>query len=266
MTIYTLFSGSRGNAVFVRSGDNRILIDAGCSCRTIAKALESIGESICDIRAIFITHEHSDHVKALPTLLKKHPIAVHMSHGTAEALTEAGVCGDTLFSHAAGETVVLGEGEHTLSVTSFATPHDSRMSVGYRITARENGVTEIAALATDIGHITEDIRCGIKGATALVLESNHDENMLLMGPYPYELKRRILSDRGHLSNTACGELLSELIACGTKHIVLAHLSEENNTPDLAFLSVKQALKMHGYELDRDYTLAVAKKSEPVRLC
>ena len=152
MTIYTLFSGSRGNAVFVRSGENRILIDVGYSCRTISKALEGIGENLADIRAIFITHEHSDHVKALPTLLKKHPVSVHMSKGTADALLDAGIPCDCFYTHAAGETVVLGDGESTLSVASFATPHDSRMSVGYRITACENGVTETAALATDIGH------------------------------------------------------------------------------------------------------------------
>ncbi len=266
MTIYTLFSGSRGNAVFVRSGENRILIDVGYSCRAIAKALEGIGESLCDIRAIFLTHEHSDHVKALPTLLKKHPIPVHLSTGTAEALSNAGICGECFFAHAVGKTVILRDGENDLSVTSFATPHDSRMSVGYRITATENGVSETAAIATDIGHITEEIRRGVLGATSLVLESNHDENMLLMGPYPYELKRRILSDYGHLSNTACGDFLGELVASGTKHIVLAHLSEENNTPDLAFLTVKQSLKVCGYTLSKDYTLAVARKNEPVKLC
>lgn len=266
MTIYTLFSGSRGNAIFVRSGENCILVDAGCSCRAISQALERIGQSLCDIRAIFITHEHSDHIKALPILLKKHPIPVHVSTGTADALKMAGIDSTCIFAHAPCETVVIGESKDALSVTSFATPHDSRMSVGYRITARENGVTETAAIATDIGHITDEIRRGVTGVTSLILEANHDENMLLMGPYPYELKRRILSDHGHLSNSACGELLAQLIESGTKHILLAHLSEENNTPELAFLTVKQTLGLRGYTLTEDYTLAVAKKDEPVQLC
>ncbi len=261
MTIYSLFSGSRGNCTYLRAGDTRILIDAGMSCRAIARALASIGDSIQNISAVFITHEHVDHVKALPVFLKQRPIPVHITEKSADVLRQSGFPTDLFVLHPPVFTVETG----AFTVQSFPTPHDSRMSVGYRITAADARGVETAALATDIGTITPEIREHLSGAVSVILEANHDENMLMMGDYPYDLKRRILSNRGHLSNTACGAFLCELADCGTRHVLLAHLSQENNTPELAYLTAKTSLERHGCTIDRDITLAVARQDQPVRL-
>lgn len=270
MTIYSLFSGSRGNCTYVRAGETRILIDAGMSCRAIERALAEIGDSLAAVSAIFITHEHSDHVKALPVLLKKHPVPVHITEQTAEECRLAGIPTDCFCVHPPifHVKVAARQGareDSVIDVASFPTPHDSRMSVGYRLSCMTEDGIRTAALATDIGHVTEELRAALTGTESVILESNHDENMLMMGSYPYELKRRILSERGHLSNSACGEFLCELVGGGTKHILLAHLSPENNTPDLAYLTALAALKRNGYVQDEDFSLAVAKRDAPVCL-
>lgn len=265
--IISLFSGSKGNCTLVRIGNTRILIDAGMSCRAIERALSEVGESLSDINAIFITHEHSDHTKALPVLLKKHPVPVHLADATAKELCGSGFPTDCFAVHSPCFGVqVKADGESpVLSVQSFVIPHDSRCCIGYRFTAEGEGYSHIAAIATDMGCVTEDIRCALCGASEVIIESNHDENMLMMGPYPYELKRRILSQNGHLSNTCAAEFLCELTGGGAKHILLAHLSPENNTPELAYLTSQAALRRKGLEQDCDYTLAVARRDTPVVL-
>ena len=263
--VYTLFSGSKGNCVYVRSGDTRILIDAGMSCRAIERGLAQVGDSLENIRAVFITHEHSDHTKALPVLLKKHPVPVHLAERTAVQLREQGIPSDCFFVHPPQFSVTVrgaDMAEGGIEVQSFRTPHDSVMSVGYRLMPLD-GTGRVTALATDCGCITDEIRTALTGAENVILEANHDENMLLMGSYPYELKRRILSDRGHLSNEACGAFLCDLVSHGTKHILLAHLSPENNTPELAYLTARGALQAGGYIEGEDYSLAVAKRDSPV---
>lgn len=270
MTIYSLFSGSRGNCTYVRAGETRILIDAGMSCRAIERALAGIGDSLAAVSAVFITHEHSDHVKALPVLLKKHPVPVHITEQTAAECRRAGIPTDCFCVHPPIFHVKVAARhdapeDSVIDVTSFPTPHDSMMSVGYRFSCMTEEGIRTAALATDIGHVTDELRTALSGAENVIVESNHDENMLMMGPYPYELKRRILSERGHLSNSVCGEFLCELVGCGTKRILLAHLSPENNTPELAYLTSLTALKRRGYVQDEDFTLAVAKRDAPVCL-
>ncbi|MCQ2431561.1 MAG: MBL fold metallo-hydrolase [Clostridia bacterium] len=269
MTIYSLFSGSKGNCTYVRAGRTRILIDAGMSCRAIERALAAVGDSLSSVNAIFITHEHSDHIKALPVLLKKHPIPVHIAEQTAKELEQAGYPTDCFCIHPPIFHVKVAAADHgeqdILDVASFPTPHDSRMSVGYRFSCMTDEGIRTAALATDIGHVTEEIRAGLTGAEDVIIESNHDENMLFMGPYPYDLKLRIRSDRGHLSNADCAEFACDLVGNGTKHLMLAHLSPENNTPDLAYLTVLTALQRNGYTQDEDFTLAVARRDEPVCL-
>ena len=266
--IISLFSGSKGNCTFLRIGNTRLLIDAGMSCRAIERALCSVGECLSDINAIFITHEHSDHTKALPVLLKKHPVPVHLTQETAKELCRSGFPTDCFAVHPPcfEVHVAADDSAPVIAVRSFAIPHDSRCCVGYRFTAEGEGYSHIAAIATDMGCVTEEIRCGLCGAEAVILESNHDENMLMMGPYPYELKRRILSDHGHLSNTCAADFLCELTETGTKHLLLAHLSPENNTPELAYLTAQAALRRQGLSQDEDYTLAVARRDSPVILC
>ncbi len=252
-SITSLYSGSKGNSVLIESENARILIDAGKSARALCLALNGIGKSIDDIDAIFITHEHTDHVSALEVLLKKHRIPVHIVGASARKLLMRGLHSyeSLICVHPPVFTVEVGD----IRVTSFPTPHDSEFSVGYRIEIGEI----IIGYATDIGYITEEIREALSGCESVVIEANHDVDMLMNGPYPYDLKIRIRSKRGHLSNKECALLASELCFIGTKNILLAHLSEENNDPSLAYDEVWSAIG------DENVNLKIASQYEPVRL-
>ncbi len=252
-SITSLYSGSKGNSVLIESESSRILIDAGKSARALCSALSGIGKSIDDIDAIFITHEHTDHVSALEVLLKKHPIPVHIVGASAEKLFTRGLRAYESLICVHPPVFTVGAGN--IRVTSFPTPHDSEFSVGYRIEIGES----IIGYATDIGYITEEVRNSLSGCESIVIEANHDEEMLMNGPYPYDLKIRIRSKRGHLSNKECALLASELCFIGTKNILLAHLSEENNEPSLAYDEVWSAIG------DENVNLKIASQYEPVRL-
>lgn len=240
----TLYSGSTGNAAYLETPGARILIDAGKCTRTLIASLKSIGVDVDTLDAIFITHEHTDHVSSLEVLAKKHPIPVHILLKSAlrykDTQPEA-LCNCLKIYDKVPFTARIGD----VTVTSFATPHDSRASVGYRFEFSDGEKTVRIGYATDIGYITEEIRVGLSGCEAVVLESNHDVDMLMSGPYPYDLKLRIRSKRGHLSNRDCADFASELAGQGTKRFLLAHLSEENNYPDLAYDETFSALA--GYD-------------------
>ena len=237
--IVTLYSGSSGNSTYVKIGDTAILIDAGKSARTLCSRLVEIGSDIKEIKAIFITHEHTDHISALETLSKKNPIPIHMTEKSAERFDR---CPDAAIHRClVRHTPVFSERVGELEVSSFVTPHDSKMSVGYRIEFEDGGERHAVGLATDIGYVSCDIKEGLDGCEAVVLESNHDVDMLKEGPYPYDLKQRILSKRGHLSNSECASFAIDLAERGTKAFILAHLSEENNEPSVAFDEVSSAV-------------------------
>ena len=229
----TLYSGSTGNAAYLETPGARILIDAGKCTRTLLSSLKSIGVEADSLDAIFVTHEHTDHVAALEVLVKKHPIPVHILLKSAlrykDTQPEA-LCRCFRLYEKAPFTVRVGD----VTVTSFETPHDSRASVGYRFAFSDGASSVCVGYATDIGYVTEEIRWGLAGCESVVLESNHDVDMLMSGPYPYDLKLRIRGKRGHLSNRDCADLAAELAQQGSKHFLLAHLSEENNYPDLAY--------------------------------
>ncbi len=229
----TLYSGSTGNAAYLETPHARILIDAGKCTRTLVASLASIGVDIDTVDAIFVTHEHSDHVASLEVLAKKHPIPVHILYRSALRYSQnppEALCALLQIYRAAPFTATVGD----VTVTAFETPHDSRASVGYRFEfPTEDGIVRLG-YATDIGYVTEEIRAGLLGCEAVVVESNHDVDMLMDGPYPYDLKVRIRSRRGHLCNRDCADFCAELAESGTTHFLLAHLSEENNDPDLAF--------------------------------
>lgn len=241
----TLYSGSCGNAAYLETPSARILIDAGKCTRTLIASLKEIGVDVDTLDAIFITHEHNDHIAALEVLAKKHPIPVHMLYKSAlryrDTCPEA-LCACLQIKECAPFTVQVGE----VTVTAFETPHDSRASVGYRFEFPDGDHVVRVGYATDIGHVSETLRKGIAGCESIVLESNHDVDMLMDGPYPYDLKLRIRGKRGHLSNRECADLAADLAGQGTKHFLLAHLSEENNHPDLAFDETFSALA--GYEI------------------
>lgn len=254
ITAYTLYSGSSGNSVYVKTPDAEILIDAGVSARAIEKNLNAVGSSLSNIHAIFVTHEHSDHVKGLEVISKKYHVPTHMLSASARALIhdpKASLLND-LYLHPSAFSVKLGD----TTVTAFPTPHDSAASVGYTIEYKN----EKFGLATDIGYVTDEIVNALSGADAVVIESNHDVDMLMMGPYPYHLKRRILSDSGHLSNEKCAEFAELLAQSGTKDFILAHLSKENNFPPTADITVRNALSDF-----KDIHLAVAAPDTPTLL-
>lgn len=230
MKFCTFASGSSGNCAFVSQGSTNLLIDSGISMRRISANLKKHLLSPADISGILITHSHSDHTSALKMLSKHFALPIYAPERTAAEICRT-IPDAAPFLHpfTPGTEFSIGE----IAVYSFRTPHDSFDSVGYRLTAGGRTLSFI----TDLGHVTKGIAEAVSGSDAAVLESNHDEKMLMDGDYPYYLKQRILNDNGHLSNTQCAKLAAYLVASGTKRIVLAHLSRENNIPSLAYDTV-----------------------------
>ena len=250
----SLFSSSSGNATFIGSGKTGILIDAGVSAKRLIEALTARDIDPSQLGGIFITHEHSDHIKGLRILASKFAIPVFATAGTLKVLEENGTV-NSKFPYEVIDDKGVEVGD--LLVRTFATPHDSVQSCGYTV---EFPHGQKAAIATDMGRITEEVRRNILGCEFVMLESNHDVGMLQNGPYPYALKKRILSDRGHLSNAACAEFATELIKKGTTRLFLGHLSDENNFPGLAFqTSLAEITDKTGAVNERDYILKVNKK-------
>ena len=235
--VCSLYSGSSGNAFLIGCGEDYILIDAGRSARALCRAIAECGYDPDRALAIFLTPEHSDHVSALPVFLKSHPVPVHVVAASAGRLETQGTVAPHLVRHTPLYRVETGP----FTVTSFPTPHDSRASVGYRVEIREGDEVYRVGYATDMGRVTGAIEEGLTGCEAVIIESNHDPDMLENGTYPDDLKRRIRSDRGHLSNPDCAVLAAKLAGSGTERILLAHLSRENNTPKIAYAETLGAL-------------------------
>ena len=248
---YSLFSGSSGNCTLVRSGDTAILIDAGRSRRAIACGLGAVGMELSEISAIFITHEHTDHVGALTQIAKHEGISVHASGGTADALSRLDFVGNTLTRH----PVIYGETVGNLTLTAFPLPHDSACHVGY-VVRDESG--DGICIATDMGHVSETLLSALAGCRGALIEANHDIHMLKTGPYPAYLKSRILSPVGHLSNVDCARVAEYACHAGVKYLALGHLSEENNTPPLAYDTVCVAI-------GGDVRLTVCERCTPTRI-
>ncbi len=246
MEYVSFASGSGGNCALVREGDGGVLIDAGISLRRIKAGLARQGLTLGDLDGILITHEHGDHVAALPMLLKYSDLTVYATRTVANRLLRS-VLGleDRIAVVGKEEPFSLGN----MRITPFSTSHDTDESVGYRLEG-EN----ILGFCTDTGCVTPAMLAHLTGCGTVLLEANHDLERLRYGPYPVYLKRRILSDRGHLSNDACGELCCALAERGTARIALGHLSRENNTPDRAYSAVREALDGEGF---RNVRLAVA---------
>ena len=233
MRIVTFASGSSGNCCLISEGKANILIDAGISMRRIVKCLAECGMTPQDICGVLITHEHSDHISGLSMLVKHHGVKLYAPRELREVLVRnVPELSDYLNYIELNKKCNIGG----LDVTAFRTPHDSEFSAGYRIEGKST-----FAFATDTGSVTDSMLAGLCGADAAIIEANHDVNMLRNGPYPFFLKRRIFSDYGHLSNDDCGKLALMLANSGTKHIILGHLSRENNTPETAFSAVSAAL-------------------------
>ena len=248
----SLFSGSDGNCTYISARGTAFLVDAGVSAKNILNALDRRGYAKEEIKGIFITHEHTDHVCGLSVFAAKHKIPIYAAPGTLLALKQKGILNEKHVDIAINTDEIEIAG---LNVKPVRTSHDCADGRGYVITGCD-GVTK-AAIATDTGYVSPELLESITGAKLVYIESNHDVAMVRTGPYPYPLQKRILSNIGHLSNEACADTLRALINKGTTHFVLAHLSRENNTPQLAFDTSVTALKEMGALNGRDYILKVA---------
>lgn len=232
MELRVFASGSSGNCLLLSSGSTHILIDAGISKRRIEQSLAQSGLSMREIGGVLITHEHSDHISGLKMLMKYYAVPVYAPRTVASRLRGCLPEAEPyLRVIPVNEPFEIGG----VSVTAFHTPHDTDESVGYRV---EGG--GVFALATDMGHVTEEVFGALSGADTVLIESNHDEEMLRYGPYPVYLKRRILSDSGHLSNACCADLARKLALGGTRQIILGHLSRENNSPAIAMSAARES--------------------------
>jgi len=234
-----LASGSRGNCIFVRTPGAALLIDAGLSARETARRLELIGEPIADVRAICVSHEHSDHVAGIPVLHRQWQPALYANRGTADGV-RAGRDGVTelpwnIFT--TGQPFTVGD----LAIEPFSVPHDALEPVGFVL---RRGALRVG-IATDLGMATTLIRERLRGCRALVLEANHDEHLLKNSKRPWPLIQRIASRQGHLSNRHALDLLRDLCAPELEQVFLAHLSDECNTPDVALQDIAGGLREAG---------------------
>lgn len=255
-----LYSGSEGNATLISDENTSILIDAGGCEKHLKASLEKTGKSISDISAIFITHEHTDHTKSLYTLLKHHRIPVYTSINTARGMCSVKNVTTDALKLVAGNINTVSTGLTyeigSLLITPFLVPHDVEAH-GVKIQSENTYMT----YATDTGKITREMLSYFEGSKLVVIESNHDKDMLIRGPYPEFLKQRILSDEGHLSNEVASKFALWLAENGTEKIILAHLSKENNTPTLAKSVTRQRLDEGGFS---SVSLQIASPSEQVK--
>jgi len=245
MLIIPLCSSSGGNSVYAGSRSEGVLIDAGCSFRRLCLLLDLCGISLDAVKAVLLTHEHTDHIKGLPQILKHTNIPVYASRGTLCTLP---------LNPKLHELSELGNVPADYNIRAFNTPHDSEQSVGYTLEDDERKV----AYCTDLGCITDEVRLNMLGSDIVFIESNYEPEMLRNNhKYPPYIKRRVASNTGHLSNPDCGEFLTELVRHGTTRLILGHLSRENNTPQTAHDSAVKYLSRSGAVLGCDYTLEIA---------
>jgi phosphoribosyl 1,2-cyclic phosphodiesterase len=231
-----LASGSTGNTALLATEKTRILIDAGLSMRELRKRLALAGESLESIDAVIITHEHSDHVGGLPVLARNKGLraAFYLTHLTEPAIDWGETRPTRLERFQAGSAFAIGD----IEVQSFSVPHDARDPLGFCFTAQ--GVR--IGIATDLGYVTESIKFHLRRTDVLLLEANHDLDMLKVGPYPWSVKQRVMSRVGHLSNMHVSDFLMQDLDSSTSHLVLGHLSEHNNHPAIVQMIANEALE------------------------
>lgn len=252
--ICPLFSGSSGNSIYISSGETAILIDVGKSAKQIEISLKENNLNVNDIKAIFITHEHTDHIQGLRVFASRYNVKTYASKGTYEILKYKGIINGKF------PVEIIDKNEiniDSMSIKSFSTSHDSAESLGFVVSTYDD---RKIGIATDLGFVSKTVCDSLTGCDVLVFESNHDIGMLENGPYPYYLKRRILSSKGHLSNNACAKILPEFLKTGTTRFILAHLSKENNIEELAYQTSLESLERIGGKNNIDFLLSVAPKS------
>lgn len=258
-----LYSGSSGNSIFLQFEGVRILVDVGCSTKSIVSALEQVGQNPTAIDAILITHDHSDHMKGLDVFVRKFGTPIYATvhtwrgiHG-AEKKPHAQELDHTIVS---GESFFVGQVE----IIPFSTPHDAEGSCGFRFFYQGRSM----AVATDLGHFSDEVRDAVVGSEVVLIEANYDHDMLMNGEYPWYLKKRIDSEMGHLCNSDCAQAVCYLYHNGTKHFVLGHLSKENNMPMIAEKEILRVMDNESAIRGENYFLSVANRyypTEPVIL-
>lgn len=259
MRMMSIASGSSGNCIYIGTEQTHILIDAGISRKRIADGLKSADLSLSDIDAVFITHEHSDHIKGLGVMSRKDEIPLYTSQGTMQGIKSVKTLGDIsddLFH------VIEPDGNVSIkdiNVHSFSVSHDANQPMAFTVTSGEKK----AAVITDLGCFDDYIVQNLLGTQSVLVEANHDVNLLQVGGYPYYLKQRILGDKGHLSNETSGRLINCLLHDNMKHILLGHLSKENNYDKLAYETVRLEIDMgdHKYKAS-DFDIQVAHRDMP----
>jgi len=255
LSICVLASGSKGNAIYVSDGQTALLVDAGLSGVEIQRRMDAAGLDITTLKAIVVSHEHSDHIRGVGVLSRRYALPVYISPMTQTA------CGSQLGRlHAVcpfeiGQPFTIDE----LTIHPFATSHDAQDPAGFTISRNGKKI----GIATDLGIATGMVKQHLRTCDLLVLEANHDPTMLIEGPYPWPLKQRIKSRNGHLANQDSGDLLAEILHDGLCHVILAHLSETNNTPEIARQTVEKILadtmcncRLHVASQDRCSNLVV----------
>ncbi len=250
----SLFSGSSGNAIFLSDDNTRILIDAGVSGRKIEEGLNSINIQASDINAILVSHEHSDHICSVGYLSKKYDIPVYASEPTWKGMSNQAlkIRSDNCMVFEPDKWFEVG----SLDVLPFTIPHDANQPCGFSI--HQNGTK--VTIATDIGHMNRYLVENMESSDLLLLESNHDIEMLRCGRYPWFLKRRILGEQGHLCNETAAKTITWLAKSGMKRFILGHLSAENNFPELALQTVTNCLDEIGARIGTDVFVEVAPRS------
>lgn len=255
MIFCPLYSGSSGNSIYIASDFGSILIDAGLAGKSIEKALVSINADPNKIDGIFVTHEHIDHVKGVGVLSRRYNIPIFANELTWRSMEKSiGKIKEENKRIIGKDSVNIKD----MNISNYSIPHDAADPVGYSICCGNRKVS----IATDLGYFSKEVEEGIKGSDLVLLESNHDVEMLKFGPYPYPLKRRILSNVGHLSNYDCGKAIVSMIKNNCKNVVLGHLSKTNNFPELAYETVIGVLREENIKVNNDVFIGMAKRDMP----
>lgn len=255
MRIVNLGSGSKGNCTFIQAGNAKILLDLGFTFTEITKRLQKIGETPENIDAIIVTHEHTDHIKGLKQFLKKYSVRCYVHEDIVQECTEG------LEEADCNKIVKISSysfGIGNLRITPCKVPHDSKVCLAYVF---EYGNKRFS-IATDLGFMPEEMMSLMQGSDLVYIESNHDRKMLLGCKYPYIVKQRIMGEYGHLSNDQASEIIVRLAKSGTRYFVLSHLSENSNTPEVAYLKSAKALENAGFVLEKDVYLRYSRQDGP----
>ena len=262
MDFFSVASGSSGNCICLGSDQCHVMIDAGISGKRIEEGMNTYDYTTSDMDGVLITHEHSDHIQGLGVVARKYGLPIYATKGTADAILQSSSVGkiDPSLFHVieAGKTFFIGN----LEIYPMSISHDAANPVAYLVSDGRHRV----GVVTDLGYYDADIVSHMEGLDALLLEANHDIHMLQVGAYPYPLKQRILGERGHLSNETSGQLLGQILHDGMQHILLGHLSKENNYDELAYETVRLEISLgdNPYR-GNDFPIEVAKRDRPSSL-